>query len=96
MKKIKITLFKDGTEKLEVLGASGDDCLKFTKELEERLGNKALIIAGGGELRRAGYLAALGWMRLKEGDIDHSPTLQPLYLKKPSITISRKVRYTDA
>ncbi len=61
-------------------------------KVRERLGNEALLFEGAGVLRRAGYLAELGWMRLKEGDFDHSPTLQPLYLRRPSITISSKVR----
>ncbi len=39
MKKMKITLHKDGTQKVEVLGASGDECLAFTAELEKRLGS---------------------------------------------------------
>ena len=38
MKKIKITLHKDGTQKLEVLGAVGQDCVQFTQQLEKRLG----------------------------------------------------------
>jgi hypothetical protein len=38
MKKIKITLHKDGTQKVEVLGAVGSECLQFTSELEKRLG----------------------------------------------------------
>ncbi len=38
MKKIKITLHKDGTQKLEVLGAVGPECVQFTQELENRLG----------------------------------------------------------
>jgi len=38
MKKIKITLHKDGTQKVEVLGAVGEECVQFTKELERRLG----------------------------------------------------------
>ena len=38
MKKIKITLHPDGTQKVEVLGAVGDACLEFTRELENRLG----------------------------------------------------------
>jgi len=41
MKKIKITLHKDGTQKIEVLGASGDSCLEFTREFEKRLGAQA-------------------------------------------------------
>ena len=61
-------------------------------QLKENLGTKALISCGGGRLRRAGYLAELGWMRLKRGDYDHAPTLQPLYLRKPAITISHKIK----
>jgi hypothetical protein len=38
MKKIKITLHKDGTQKIEVLNAVGPECLEFTRELEKRLG----------------------------------------------------------
>jgi hypothetical protein len=38
MKKMKITIHKDGTQKIEVLGAVGDECVRFTQPLEERLG----------------------------------------------------------
>jgi hypothetical protein len=38
MKKMKITIHKDGTQKVEVLGAVGDSCVQFTQELEKRLG----------------------------------------------------------
>ena len=38
MKKIKITLHKDGTQKVEVIGACGQDCLQFTAQFEKRLG----------------------------------------------------------
>ena len=38
MKKIKITLHKDGTQKVEVLGAVGSECVEFTRDLEKRLG----------------------------------------------------------
>lgn len=38
MKKIKITLHKDGTQKIEVIGAVGENCLEFTRDLEQRLG----------------------------------------------------------
>jgi len=40
MRKIKVTLHKDGTQKIEVLGATGDNCLEFTSELERRLGTQ--------------------------------------------------------
>lgn len=61
-------------------------------QLTESLGKRALIVAGAAWMRRAGYLAELGWRRLEQGDFVHSPTLQPLYLRKPSITTSRRVQ----
>lgn len=36
--KVQITLRKDGTQTIEVLGASGDGCVALTKQLERRLG----------------------------------------------------------
>ena len=38
MKKIKIVIAKDGSQRLEVLGAAGDECIAFTRDLERRLG----------------------------------------------------------
>ena len=38
MSKIKITLRKDGTQKVEVLDAVGNDCVELTRQLEGRLG----------------------------------------------------------
>ncbi len=61
--------------------------------LRERLRGKALIVEGSAGFRRAGYLAELGWSRLKSCDFDHSPTLEPLYLRRPSITVSRKGKH---
>lgn len=40
MKKMKITIRKDGTQKIEVLGAVGDECVAFTEEIERRLGKQ--------------------------------------------------------
>lgn len=40
MKKMKITLSRDGTQKIEVLNATGDDCLAFTHAMEQRLGRQ--------------------------------------------------------
>lgn len=60
-------------------------------QLKRSLGTKALVLGDGTGARRAGYLAELGWRRLQRGDFDPSPTLQPLYLRRPSITASPKV-----
>lgn len=38
MRKIKVTLKPDGTQRVEVEGASGPECLDLTRELERRLG----------------------------------------------------------
>jgi hypothetical protein len=38
MRTIRITLARDGSTRLEVLGDSGEHCLDFTAELERRLG----------------------------------------------------------
>ena len=47
MRKIKITLHPDGTQKIEVLGAVGPGCLELTSALEKRLGTQI----GGRELK---------------------------------------------
>jgi tRNA threonylcarbamoyladenosine biosynthesis protein TsaB len=62
------------------------------RRLRDGLGGRAFVVSGGAALRRAGYVAQLGWARLDRGDSDPLPTLQPLYLRKPSITVSRKAR----
>jgi len=59
-------------------------------QLVERLGQRAVILEGATNLRRAGFLAELGWYRLSRGDYDEAATLQPLYLRSPSITLSKK------
>jgi tRNA threonylcarbamoyladenosine biosynthesis protein TsaB len=58
--------------------------------LMETLGRRAVILKGATNLRRAGFLAELGWYRLSRGDCDDVATLQPLYLRRPSITLSQK------
>jgi tRNA A37 threonylcarbamoyladenosine modification protein TsaB len=35
-------------------------------------------------VRRAGYLAELGWRRLRAGDVDDAQTLAPIYLRDPA------------
>lgn len=57
------------------------------QQIEQQLGERAKIVRG--TLRRAGFWAQLGWQRLELGDYDHHATLQPLYLRRPAITIPR-------
>ncbi len=55
-------------------------------ELSKQLKQKAIILPPAAGLRRASFLAELGLKRFKEGDYDNLATLQPLYLRGPSIT----------
>lgn len=41
------------------------------------------VVGGAGSLRRAGYLAELGWARLERGQQDDPATLAPIYLHQP-------------
>ena len=38
MKKVKITIRKDGTQKVEAVDVCGDSCVELTKSFEQRLG----------------------------------------------------------
>jgi len=53
--------------------------------LRERLGAKAVVASPASSLRRAGYLAELGWQRLERGEVDDPTTLAPIYLRHPAI-----------
>jgi len=55
-------------------------------QLRKELKQKAVIVPPAVGLRRAGFLAELGLKRLGAGDYDNPATLQPLYLRGPSIT----------
>jgi len=63
---------------------------RLAQEVEKRLEGQTIII--GATLRRAGYLAKLGWRRLQKGETDDPATLQPLYLRRPSVTLKVKER----
>jgi tRNA threonylcarbamoyl adenosine modification protein YeaZ len=59
-------------------------------EIALLLKTKAVIPPPAALLRRAGFLAELGLKRLVAGDCDNPAALQPLYLRRPPITMSRK------
>lgn len=67
-------------------------CGRFPDEaatrLKELLGERAIVY--NKTMRRAGFLAELGWKRLERGEADELATLQPLYLRHPAITKPRK------
>jgi tRNA threonylcarbamoyladenosine biosynthesis protein TsaB len=51
--------------------------------LLDRLGPAIKIATPAASLRRAAFLAELGWHRLSRGDSDNAATLSPIYLHKP-------------
>ena len=54
--------------------------------LRERLKQRAIIPPPASRLRRASFLAELGQQQLEAGNYDNPATLQPIYLRRPSIT----------
>lgn len=48
-----------------------------------QLGDRAVLLPAAWRLRRAGFLAELGWQRLNRGEVDDPSTLAPVYLKHP-------------
>ncbi len=64
----------------------GEFIPSIAAQLEKQLEQKAVILPPAAGLRRASFLAELGLKRLKAGDYDNPTTLQPLYLRGPSIT----------
>ena len=67
----------------------GEVSPELASQLRRHLGRQAVIIEGAALRRRAGYLAELGWRKLRAGEQDNPATLQPLYLRKPAITKPR-------
>jgi tRNA threonylcarbamoyladenosine biosynthesis protein TsaB len=53
-------------------------------ELKKRLGARIELATPAASLRRAGYLAELGWARLRAGQMDDPTTLVPIYIQTPS------------
>ena len=55
------------------IDATGLETLETRRE-------QAIVVPPAHRLRRAGYLAELGWRRLERGERDDPATLQPIYL----------------
>lgn len=65
------------------------------EQLKAKLGERAVIPPPASRLRRASFLAELGFKRLKVGDFDHPATLQPIYLRRPAITKLKRTNWID-
>ena len=60
-----------------------------SSQLVSFLGDKAVVVSPTSDIRRASYLAELGKMKIDNGEIDNAVTLQPIYLRRPPITIAK-------
>ena len=52
-------------------------------DLISRLRDRAVLLPAPWRLRRAGFLAELGWKRLNQKDVDDPASLTPVYLRYP-------------
>jgi tRNA threonylcarbamoyladenosine biosynthesis protein TsaB len=72
----------------EVKGPSffcGEIDAQITNEIRQHLGLEVIIATPAASMRRAAYLAELGWERLAKGDVDDATALAPIYLQNPEI-----------
>ena len=63
----------------------GEIDAQATAEIRQRLGLEVIIASPAASVRRAAYLAELGWERLARGDTDNAHLLSPIYLQNPQI-----------
>ncbi len=68
----------------------GEVEMGWAAELVHHLGGLVHLCPVAGRVRRAGFVAELGWRRLSVGDVDDVVGLQPIYLRKPAITRPRR------
>jgi tRNA threonylcarbamoyl adenosine modification protein YeaZ len=88
----------DGITTVEVLCAETKEATLFCGEyagivapqLKSLLNEKAIIASPLTDIRRAGYLAELGAVKLANGETDEVATLQALYLRRPPIGEKKK------
>lgn len=64
----------------------GEQLPLVAERLRARLGERAVLPPLSAAVRRPGNLAELGWRRLAAGQREELATLQPNYLRAPSIT----------
>jgi tRNA threonylcarbamoyladenosine biosynthesis protein TsaB len=64
---------------------SGEIEAQDTELIRQKLGLVVMIASPASSLRRAAWLAELGWRQLARGDSDDAATLSPIYLHNPQV-----------
>jgi tRNA threonylcarbamoyladenosine biosynthesis protein TsaB len=73
-----------GADWKETRRVCGELAAEERRDLEKRLGKRVELASPAASLRRAGFLAELGWARLRAGQSDDPATLAPIYIQTPS------------
>ena len=68
----------------------GEGLSLYGPALKEHLGENAVLADQSPPTRRPGTLARMGYQRFQRGDRDDIYSLEPLYLRRPSITEPRR------
>ena len=67
----------------------GEGASAWSSTLRENLGERALLAEQAPPTRRPATLARMGYQRFQRGERDDTSSLEPLYLRRPSITAPR-------
>jgi len=73
-----------GADWAEAACVCGELSAEERHDIKKRLGSRVVLAPPAASLRRAGYLAEIGWARLASGRTDSPTTLTPIYLQTPS------------
>ena len=73
-----------GADWQETRRVCGELAAEERHDLQRRLGQRVELASPAASLRRAGFLAELGWARLRAGQSDDPAALTPLYIQTPS------------
>lgn len=68
----------------------GEGMSLYAQTLKEHLGDRAVIADQSLPTRWPGTLARMGYQRFRQGEHDDIYSLEPMYLRRPSITAPRK------
>jgi tRNA threonylcarbamoyladenosine biosynthesis protein TsaB len=76
----EITTFEEVVASLESPTLFAGEIGQAGAKLLRRRRSKAYLLSPAASLRRAGYLAEIGWERFKRNRMDNAATLSPVYL----------------
>ena len=68
----------------------GEAVHELASELRERLGNDSLMADAPPPTRRAGLIAAMGYVKWQAGDVDDALTMEPLYLRSSQVDAANR------